>query len=283
MSSVYMPFAEDFDGRRDDSTYLDLHNVLDTGSRASTKKERRKWCLYITLCLSLAFNLFFFIALFWKFGPETLQMALLAENTTIDGDFNPVDPIVPQKVEEEQMVLIRWAFAYSSGTTAGMDEVDHNWDSIDASLGMVSLGREFAAKHGLPPTMDDPRDPNKVVYTLEGYHSLHCLVVMRHTMFQLAKGEKLDVPFGHSTHCAGALLQTILCNAGATLMYQKPGSGPGDGQMRKCRNWPALRDWAKEHSACMGTNSSGIAFQDLDNCDKIRAGDGVLLDDWPGQ
>lgn len=102
-------------------------------------------------------------------------------------------------------------------------------------------------------------------------------------MFQLARGEKLDVPFGHSTHCFGALLQAILCNADTTLLYQKAGSGPGDGQMRKCRNWPAMRDWAKEHSACMKTNSSGIAGQDVEGCDRIRAGDGVLLSDWQAE
>lgn len=100
-------------------------------------------------------------------------------------------------------------------------------------------------------------------------------------MFQLAKGEKLDVPFGHSTHCLGALLQATLCNADTTLLYQKDGSGPGDGQMRKCRNWIAMRDWAKEHSACMRTNTTGIAIQDVEGCDKIKAGDGILLSDWP--
>jgi hypothetical protein len=74
------------------------------------------------------------------------------------------------------MVPIRWEFEYSSATVAGMDEVDRNWGQIDASLGMVSVDHELAAMNGLPPSMNDPRDNSKGLYTLEAYHSLHCLV-----------------------------------------------------------------------------------------------------------
>lgn len=83
---------------------------------------------------------------------------------------------VPPEVEEEKLIPVRWANEYSSATTAGMDEVDRNWDNINASLGLVAISHGLAAKHGLPPTMDDPRDRGKGIYTLEGYHSLHCLV-----------------------------------------------------------------------------------------------------------
>lgn len=218
---------------------------------------------------------------------------------------------------------MRWAFEYSAADASGMDEVDYNWEHIDASLGMVSIPHDTAAQHGLPLTMDDPQDAAKGVYTIEGYHSLHCLVrselstslptwflaypfqsmsrarpqvaaktdmdnqrhqvVMRRTMFQLARREPLTVPFGHSTHCFGALLQAVLCRADSTLMHMWPDAGPGDGQVRQCRNWPALRDWARRNSACMATNETGIANLDLENCDRIREGDGVLLRDWPAQ
>lgn len=86
------------------------------------------------------------------------------------------DRVVVPGVEEEQTVAMHWAFQYTAETVADMDEVDRNWNAIDASHGLVSIEHEIAAQHGLPRAMDDPRTSSKGLYILEGYHSLHCLV-----------------------------------------------------------------------------------------------------------
>ena len=101
-------------------------------------------------------------------------------------------------------------------------------------------------------------------------------------MFQLARGEPLDVPFGHSTHCIDAVRQSIMCNADDTLLYKRYNVSDGDGQMRKCRNWGALRDWAAKHSACYSDSEAAIAGEDRNGCDvRTSFGDGVIIRDWP--
>ncbi|KAI8965298.1 hypothetical protein F5Y11DRAFT_313574 [Daldinia sp. FL1419] len=278
MLSQSEPLDQRLDDCGGDISSIDLQEgtyVPDILTSTRNKIKENYW-RYVALLLLITCNTLLFILLWLKFGPQRLQLG----NGQIHHD-GLSSPIIPPGINDEKYIPIRWSNEYSSATIAGMDEVDRNWDDINASLGIVSISHGLAAKYGLPPSQDDPRDHSKGIYTIEAYHSLHCLVIIRHSMFQLARGEKLDVHFGHSTHCLGALMQAILCNADATLLYQKDGSGPGDGQARKCRNWPALRDWAKEHSACMHTNSSGLASQDVEKCDKDRMGDNILLSDWP--
>ncbi|KAI1382874.1 uncharacterized protein F4822DRAFT_99977 [Hypoxylon trugodes] len=276
MLSESVPLSRDYEGQEEDTPLVDLHENPNTAlPRPILKLYRAYMWKDVILLLLVAGNLLLGVISWPKLG----SMNIKASSQSISDKL--FSPIVPPEAAKELFIPMRWANEYSSATTAGMDEVDRNWDNIDASIGLVSISHDLAAKQGLPASMDDPRDPRKGVYTLEGYHSLHCLTVIRRTMFQLAKGEKLDVPFGHSTHCLGSLLQAILCNADTTLLYQKAGRGAGDGQIRKCRNWPAMRDWAREQSACMKTNSSGIANLDVEGCDEIKAGDGVLLSDWP--
>ena len=50
------------------------------------------------------------------------------------------------------------------------------WDAIEAGHGDVAIDPKYAAKHGLPPTIAHPRDPSKLFYIIESYHSIHCLV-----------------------------------------------------------------------------------------------------------
>lgn len=98
-------------------------------------------------------------------------------------------------------------------------------------------------------------------------------------MFQLARGQPLQAPFGHSTHCLDALRQTVMCNADDTLLYNKVNVSAGDGQMRKCRNWGALSGWAGENSACYFDSESAVASERVEGCTNV--GDGVIVRDWP--
>lgn len=100
-------------------------------------------------------------------------------------------------------------------------------------------------------------------------------------MFQLAQRQPLDVPFGHSTHCIDAVRQSIMCNAADTLLYKRYNVSDGDGQMRKCRNWGALRDWASKHSACYADSHQAIAGEYREGCElRTSLGDGVIIRDW---
>ena len=83
---------------------------------------------------------------------------------------------VPPELHDQIEIPIHWAFEYSAGTAADMEMVDRNWDAIEATHGLVALDQKVAAENGLPPSIELPSDPRKAVYSLEGYHSLHCLV-----------------------------------------------------------------------------------------------------------
>ena len=49
---------------------------------------------------------------------------------------------------------------------------DELWNSLDVNVGMVALERGTT----LQPAQRFPWDDSKMVYMLNGYHSLHCLV-----------------------------------------------------------------------------------------------------------
>ena len=101
-------------------------------------------------------------------------------------------------------------------------------------------------------------------------------------MFQLARRQPLDVPFGHSTHCLDALRQSVICNADDTLLYKRSKVADGDGQALKCRKWHALSDWAGKHSACYLDNKEAIAAEEKEGCElRTSLGDGLLIQDRP--
>ncbi|KAI9666609.1 MAG: hypothetical protein M1821_004545 [Bathelium mastoideum] len=181
---------------------------------------------------------------------------------------------VDSAINEVQWVPVRFVSNYSSKGVAGMEQVDDNWDAITSTHGIVAVDHQWAASKGLPVSTSLERDPNKGVYTLEAYHSIHCLTIIRQTLFSLARGQPLEAPFGHSTHCLAGLLQHIMCNADDTLLYHKEHLSDGDGQMRKCRNWKALSSWAGKNSACYVDDTAGVAHEDQANCKK--SGDGLL-------
>ena len=56
----------------------------------------------------------------------------------------------------------------------------------------------------------------------------------------------------HIVHCLDALRRDVICNADDIPRYTTPDPSPetGRGQLRQCRNWDKLNDWAKKHTAC---------------------------------
>ena len=55
-------------------------------------------------------------------------------------------------------------------------EAGNAWDDIEAGHGLVAVDSQWAAAQGLPPTSSHPQDSSKVVYAIEAYHQIHCLV-----------------------------------------------------------------------------------------------------------
>jgi uncharacterized secreted protein with C-terminal beta-propeller domain len=54
--------------------------------------------------------------------------------------------------------------------------IDDAWNGIIPDHGIVALDRTWAEERGLMRSMYLPSNPQKVIYVLEAYHQLHCLV-----------------------------------------------------------------------------------------------------------
>lgn len=143
---------------------------------------------------------------------------------------------------------------YSGYGTGNKNETDRSimWESLDVSLGEVSLDKEWARRHGLPPSQRFPWDHSRELFLLNGHHSLHCLrKIRRWVTISHHNGTQLD-GYPHLVHCMDHLLQNILCEADDTPMYttQTKAKDAGLHQSRMCRSWDKLNEWAAKQTSC---------------------------------
>lgn len=62
----------------------------------------------------------------------------------------------------------------------------------------------------------------------------------------------------HITHCLDALREDVICQADDTPRYTTITKSPESavGQIRQCRDWKKLEEWAKDHTSCYNYISS---------------------------
>ena len=71
----------------------------------------------------------------------------------------------------------------------------------------------------------------------------------------------------HIDHCLTALREDILCNADDTPRYtggDHTQAGSGQDQVRLCRDWAKLDEWAKKWTACYREPELGDNIQLID-------------------
>ncbi|KAH7072347.1 hypothetical protein FB567DRAFT_554024 [Paraphoma chrysanthemicola] len=126
------------------------------------------------------------------------------------------------------------------------------WDSIDTNPIAVALDDKYVEVAGLPPTTRFPWDTERSVYYLKGIHDLHCLKLIRKAIVSKHKGENQTFSLHHIYHCLDGLRQDIMCMADDTPMPSPSDHHVGDGQIRQCRDWSQMIDWALEpkRNAC---------------------------------
>ncbi|KAK4502426.1 hypothetical protein PRZ48_005851 [Zasmidium cellare] len=139
-----------------------------------------------------------------------------------------------------------WITDYSSSNRTLSDGL---WHNLRPAYGTVALDLEWAEQQRLPETELHPDDPTKGVYILDGYHQIHCLIMVRQALFEFADGKTQTYPLAHPTHCLDALRQAVMCRADDTPLYTFGDLTSGDGQWRQCRDWNALSQWAADHFA----------------------------------
>ncbi|KAI9743766.1 MAG: hypothetical protein M1818_002499 [Claussenomyces sp. TS43310] len=137
---------------------------------------------------------------------------------------------------------------------------DEMWDSPEFEFftGWVALKDDFVEEKGLPSAMRFPWDSSKSIYVFHGYHSLHCVFVLRQAIMAYRDNEDQMWPFAHITHCLHVLREDAICYADDTPRYtghlhdqaKNTVFSSGTGQIRMCRDWSKLRQFGLENSAC---------------------------------
>ena len=76
---------------------------------------------------------------------------------------------------------------------------------------------------------------------------------MRKAYMDFAEGNENTINPHHVYHCFDALRQDLMCNADDTpmAMHDFPNK-IGNGQVRMCRDWAKLDQWAQQNTACFG-------------------------------
>ncbi|KAJ7493790.1 hypothetical protein FB451DRAFT_1122315 [Mycena latifolia] len=88
------------------------------------------------------------------------------------------------------------------------------------------------------------------VIALDVFHQLHCLDMLR---WQLHPGHNYTrLPMGHVRHCIGAIRQALMCSADVTpIVWQWSDrlqvAEQRDDVVHVCRDFSAVRDWARDH------------------------------------
>ncbi|MCJ1434308.1 hypothetical protein MMC27_003675 [Xylographa pallens] len=218
----------------DDSALVDSTDML----RRTQRKQKITTCfLCVATLLLLASNLT------WLWRLKLLPSP--ASNFTLASLNNNNGPTVSKR--------IFWSTPF-----AGKDKYITNslWRDLfptTEAAGLVSLPTSWALSQNLPTTVDDQHTPGNGVYFVAAYHQLHCLSVLRAALYHYHEGATQTVEWMHMVHCVDSLRQALMCSADDTLLYTN-GNGTvgvsqkfGDGQLRVCRDWEALRTWTEGH------------------------------------
>ncbi|KAI0906608.1 hypothetical protein F4824DRAFT_371310 [Ustulina deusta] len=105
--------------------------------------------------------------------------------------------------------------------------------------GAVKVDPQWAIDNNVQHTQGYAPD-GKAIYVVAMYHQLHCLAVIRTSLYQFHNGREQTDPWSHIPHCLDALRQALQCLADPTL--------GGHGALHECRDFEALKGWTDEHA-----------------------------------
>ena len=215
------------------------------------RRNQRTVCLLIILTASLILNIV--VLGLWQrdHGPAAMSLAPSSYGTlNIPNLFNTLLTFSKARSLELPTVYkpLHWNTQWSSANHTLQDQL---WNDILPSHGFVAINRRSAAGSQYPESMYLPGDKSKGVYLLEAYHQLHCLKILHRTMRESLTGAEFTwKPGSHIEHCFDYLVQITMCNADTTPLYTFGDDTAGDGQVHKCKDWNALREYSTENRAC---------------------------------
>ncbi|KAI0102731.1 hypothetical protein GGR51DRAFT_277981 [Nemania sp. FL0031] len=132
-------------------------------------------------------------------------------------------------------------YLFSTPYTEGnLSQQNPLWnDLFPRGGGAVKVDAQWAIDEGLQATQGYAPD-GKAIYVVAMYHQLHCLAVIRTSLYQFHNGREQTDPWTHIPHCLDALRQALQCLADPTL--------GGHGALHECRDFEALKAWTDENA-----------------------------------
>ncbi|KAI8627283.1 hypothetical protein F5Y19DRAFT_442330 [Xylariaceae sp. FL1651] len=153
------------------------------------------------------------------------------------------------------------------------------WDKLRGDPGVLALSSEYQEEKGLHEAIPYPWDDDKGVYFFQAYHNLHCLRTLFRYVNYTEMGQPNKIAASHAVHCLDQLRQDVICQADDTPRYAwTDPPGTGFNQVRMCKSWKKLEQWAFKHTACF-KNTDGVAGPIIDRFKFCP--DGRVL--WPTQ
>lgn len=70
----------------------------------------------------------------------------------------------------------RRVYQHSKYLSENETEASLAWDSILAGHGVIAVDPKYALQKSLPKTKELPESGGKLVYVIEAYHAIHCVV-----------------------------------------------------------------------------------------------------------
>ncbi|KAK4466080.1 hypothetical protein QBC42DRAFT_259960 [Cladorrhinum samala] len=138
------------------------------------------------------------------------------------------------------------------------DDINLLWHQL-SSVQLLSITAEEASR--LPArTARDADRPGRFAVTPQVFHDMHCLNYVRNHALglpQMHNDETSEERRIHVEHCLGLLRQSLLCEGNLqpivyTTLDGEPQANPG-ATPRKCRNWGALWEWARQRNITSGS------------------------------
>ncbi|KAI9646298.1 hypothetical protein NHQ30_005739 [Ciborinia camelliae] len=171
----------------------------------------------------------------------------------------------------DKEVLVEWLqdSVYSSPNAT---ERDQYWDAINHDSGIVAVPKSWASEKGLPMGSTFPWDADKTIYFVNAYHGLHCVKNIYHSFMEYRLGIEQSLPAHHIIHCLDQIRADILCAADDTLRVTTPDMRPvtGEGQLRKCKNWDALKAWTYANAGCYRYGDPNVEDQKESQIPRMR-------------
>ncbi|KAF9014373.1 hypothetical protein BDZ89DRAFT_962939 [Hymenopellis radicata] len=174
-----------------------------------------------------------------------------------------------QDAVEYQLKTFRYDPVFSAPPS---DSLDKAWSDL-YQFGISRITREDALL--LPnKTSPIPGDEGYYIAELEVFHGLHCLNMIRKTLYSEYYTDMrlgIDGNDDHISHCVDSLRQTLMCSSDiSTIVWQwheKENRNLAHADVaRTCRNFEAIQKWGRDNRMRVPYNDS-IRVHDDDMAD----------------